>query len=222
MGTKLLEQVLELLYPPRCVICQELVPPGAWTCDGCKGNPADLDALTGVIAGSDVDRAGALFAYDEAISKAIFAMKSYRDRRMIAYYSDALATFAQQNWPQGTCDVATCVPTSARLKRQRGFNHAAALGKAVAERLALPFSPTLLTREQSTRHQRQLTREERLQSALASYHLHKQADIAGRRILLIDDVLTTGATTHACAHCLKAAGAASVAVLTICYTPSRT
>jgi ComF family protein len=222
MGTQILERLLELLYPPRCVICQELVPPGVWTCNGCKGNPADLDALAELIAGSDVDRAGALCAYDEAISKAIFAMKSYRDRRMIAYYSDALAAYVRQNWPEGTCDVATCVPTSGRLKRQRGFNHAAALGKAVAERLALPFSPSLLMRKNGTRHQRQLTREERLRNALESYHLHQEATVAGRRILLIDDVLTTGATARACAHCLKAAGAVSVSVLTVCFTPSHT
>jgi ComF family protein len=222
MGLQIVERLLELLYPPRCVICQELVPPGAWTCGRCEGNPADLAALAGVIAGSGVDRAGALFAYGEPISKAIFAMKSYRDRRMLSYYSDALAAFVRQHWPEGICDLATCVPTSTRLKRQRGFNHAAALGKAVAERLALPFSPSLLTRENAAQHQRQLGREERLRNALESYHLHHQADVAGRRILLIDDVFTTGATAHACAHCLKAAGAVSVSVLTICYTPPRT
>jgi predicted amidophosphoribosyltransferase len=108
---------------------------------------------------------------------------------------------------------------SRRSRRRRGFNHGQVLAQALAHRLGLPCRDGLLTRTGSAALQRTLDREDRFASAQISYAPGKQIkQAAGMRILLVDDVITTGATILACAKLLKTNGAKQISVAAICST----
>jgi ComF family protein len=107
-------------------------------------------------------------------------------------------------------DAITPVPLHARRLWTRRFNQAAALGREIARRAGKPFEPALLQRVKATRSQVGLSREQRVQNMQGAFRAAPGASVQGRRIALVDDVLTSGATANAAARALLRAGAAQV------------
>ena len=112
-------------------------------------------------------------------------------------------------------DWATCVPLYPKRERERGFNQAALLGKNLASRIGIPFRGGLLRRQKSTASQTRLTAAQRAHNVRGVFSVPWPRRVQGARVLLVDDVMTTGATVNECARVLKNAGAASVMVLTV-------
>ncbi|MDQ6655114.1 MAG: ComF family protein [Verrucomicrobiota bacterium] len=106
-------------------------------------------------------------------------------------------------------DVVIPVPLHAARKRERGFNQAELLAELLSARAGLPMKP-LLQRIRYTTTQTAFDRAERIENLRDAFRLRKKANVRGLRVLLIDDVLTTGSTLSECARVLKAAGAVSV------------
>jgi ComF family protein len=106
-------------------------------------------------------------------------------------------------------DLIVPVPLHAARERERGFNQAVLLAELLAARLALPLRP-VLERIRYTTTQTAYDRAERMENLQDAFRLRKNRDVRGLRVLLIDDVLTTGSTLSECARVLKAAGAISV------------
>ena len=113
-------------------------------------------------------------------------------------------------------DVVVAVPLHWRRFLKRRFNQSAELARALAGQSRLPFSPSALKRVKVTRQQVGLERRQREDNVRAAFRVPAEAEIgiAGRRVLLIDDVYTTGATVRAAAKALKKGGAGAVDVLT--------
>jgi ComF family protein len=111
-------------------------------------------------------------------------------------------------------DIVTSVPLSKRRLRLRGYNQAELLAKTIAHGLGLPYQE-LLVRKRHVKEQSRLKREERLTNVLGAFAPIDGLDLGGKRVLLVDDVLTTGATTSECSRALLKAGASSVYVLTM-------
>ena len=112
-------------------------------------------------------------------------------------------------------DLIVPVPLHPRKLVKRGYNQAAAFATGLAAGMQLPASNTALRRTANTRTQTKKTRAERWQNVATVFEVDKPADIIGRRVLIVDDVLTTGATLEACGAVLLAAGAAEVSIATI-------
>jgi ComF family protein len=117
-------------------------------------------------------------------------------------------------------DVAVPVPLHWRKKLDRGFNQAELLAREVAGHRGIPVSRALRRRKAGA-VQASLSLAERRRNVAGVFELTTKPEIAGKRILLIDDVMTTGATASACASVLKRAGAKSVALLTIARVDRR-
>ena len=117
---------------------------------------------------------------------------------------------AKEHW-----DVIVPVPLHPLKKREREFNQAERLAARLGESTGLPVNTRGLRRVEPTRTQTLLTREQRAANVRHAFAVRAGCQLEGRRVILVDDVLTTGATTSACARALRNAGARTVQVWTV-------
>ncbi len=115
----------------------------------------------------------------------------------------------------GDWDWLLPIPLHPMKQREREFNQAERLARRLSVASGIPLKTNILKRIVATRTQTRLSREERAENVRKAFALNDKEDVAGKRLVLVDDVLTTGATTNACAHVLRRGGAASVCVWTV-------
>jgi ComF family protein len=227
-------KILDLLFPPLCVACREPVGeaggfcPACWSAitflDGpacaCCGTPFPVDPGDDTLCAACLarppayDRARAILAYDQNSRGPILALK-HADRL------DLVPGFARWLERSGApllsgTDVIVPVPLHRWRLWRRRYNQAAELARVLASRSAKPFLPLALTRVRSTPSQGlMVSARARRRNVLGAFRVPDTAMVAGRNILLIDDVVTTGATVEAAAKALKRAGAVKVSVLAL-------
>ncbi len=154
-------------------------------------------------------------AYQGKLRKLIHLFK-YQGMRGLA---EPLAEMLARALPRDRqFDAVTAVPLHWRKRWQRGFNQAELLGSAIARRRGIP-ARRLLRRGTATRAQAGLSNAQRRENVVGAFAARRRVN--GLRILLIDDVMTTGATAGACARALKKAGARSVSLLTLARVDRR-
>jgi len=112
-------------------------------------------------------------------------------------------------------DLVLAAPLHWRRGRERGFNQAGLLAARAAKVWGLPFAPQALERTKATTPQAGLSRVARLANVRGAFRVRDRRAVDGRRVVLIDDVMTTGATLDACARALKRAGASTVTAVTL-------
>ncbi len=144
--------------------------------------------------------------YDEDSSLLVKNLK-YGNRRDLAETMTRL--FFRYAETDDAFDVVTSVPLHREKQRQRGFNQSREIALRVAEEMGLPYEETLV-RTVNTVSQTRLSYRERLRNMKGAFSLGKDVDVRGKRILLVDDVVTTGATMKECAAVLRSAGAKRV------------
>lgn len=178
-----------------CPVCGARPAGSRGCCAACR-----VRALTPGLAG---DRLW-LGPYEGALGRAVRALKYRGATRLAGWLGSELAARASAaSWaPTVVCEV----PLHAGRRRQRGYNQAALLAEHVARGLGVPHRP-VLSRPFATAPQARLGREERRANVSGAF---VGRPVAGHRVLLVDDVLTTGATLDACTAALRAAGAARV------------
>jgi ComF family protein len=166
------------------------------------------------------DRTVAPFIYKGDISKLILDLKYHRG----GFVCDALAPWVAASLLNDNIkvDVVVPVPLSKERKRERGFNQAEVLARAVNAYLGLPIVDNVLARTKNIERQERLGAEERKKNAENAFACVGGAEdfakIRGKRVLLIDDVITTGATANDCARALKKSGAKTVVACAIAKT----
>ena len=125
---------------------------------------------------------------------------------------------ARVSWPQDVVDeraAVVAVPLAPRRLRERGFNQAESLGAVVAQRWRIPLWREVLKRERFVESQTRLTQDQRLYNVARAFHVDGDpVRLRGTHLMLVDDVVTTGATMNACAAALFAAGARVVSYIT--------
>ena len=183
--------------PPRCYRCWR---PGSWAgdCSHCRLDPPAFDALRSA------------FVYAGLARELVHALK-YRGMTALGETMAALTLEAAKD---AEADVVVPVPLSSRRLRSRGYNQAAALARPLARELGLPLASRLLRRSRNTQAQARTSDADERRLNVAGAFAVRGAGIARSRVLLVDDVTTTGATLDACAGALKEAGARSVYALT--------
>ena len=150
-----------------------------------------------------------LGVYEGRLEAAVRAFKFQHATRLADVFGAALAAeIMRQGWE---VDAVCAVPLHFRRYLQRGYNQSALIARKVAAALGVPYSP-LLTRTTATRQQARLQRKERFANVEGAFHAKP---VQGKRVLLIDDVITSGATTAACVNALQRAGAAEVKLAAI-------
>ncbi len=212
---------LELLFPSLCVLCTTPLNGVKAVCTPC------LEALvpTGLGQWLDeaavregLDEAWSAFWYDETMQSLIHLLKYNGHRRVGDRLGEALFHKLEGEVPWDRFNTLAPVPLHRTTRRERGYNQSAVLARTLGNLSGLPVSERLVLRHRWTRSQTGLSVQERRTNVGGSFRATGPG--GGRKVLLVDDVLTTGATASACAQALKAVGVGEVAVLTVA-TPQK-
>jgi ComF family protein len=220
---------LDTLYPPICLACRAATSEAGALCSSCwramrfierpfcdrLGTPFEHDLGEGLLSPQAVtdppvfQRARAVARFEDGPARRLVHRLKYSDRGELAAPMGAWMARAGAD-VLAEADAITPVPLHARRLWTRRFNQAAALGREIARRAGKPFEPALLRRIKATPSQVGLSREQRVQNMQGAFRAAPAALVQGRRIALVDDVLTSGATANAAARALLRAGAAQV------------
>ncbi len=238
LAKPLLEGVLDVVFPPRCSGCGAGVEAAHSLCGECWkrlrfisepmchccGHPFELAVQPHMLCADCLKESppyvqcrSALF-YDEASRHHIIGYKFHDRTALTPLFAEWLARSCETMLPQIDCIVP--VPLHWFRLWRRGYNQAALLAYAVSARTGLPVLPDALLRTRYTTPQNALTRLQRLDNVKGAFHVKSgsEARITGKNILLIDDVITTGATIKASTKALLKAGAERVYVTSVART----
>ena len=234
------DALVSVFFPAGCRICERLltsasrvplceeclasfVPTPKIACEVC-GRPLPewmRNAGQGQLCPACVDktyafdRARSFALYEGALVEAILLLKFEQIGPLGAWFAERLARVVRGEGDAMAADVVVPVPLHREREKERGYNQAALLSRPLAKRLRLPHNAVLLMRTRARPDKRILTLEERWESVRGAFATRPGSQVDNLRVLLVDDVLTTGATLDACARALREAGAKSVLGLTV-------
>ncbi len=220
---------LNTLYPPTCLSCRAATGQADALCPACwramrfierpfcerLGTPFEQDLGAGLLSPQAIAdppvfrRARAVARFEDGPARRLVHRLKYSDRGELAAPLGAWMARAGAD-VLAEADAIVPVPLHPLRLWTRRFNQAAALARAIAVQTGRPFEPQWLQRAKATRSQVGLSREQRAQNVQGAFRALPGAPIKGRRIVLVDDVLTSGATANAAARALLRAGAAEV------------
>jgi ComF family protein len=194
---------------PRCRRCAIELPPGPDTCGRCLVEPPPFE------------RCVAAFDYAAPWDHAIACFKFHAALDLAGVFADRLVAALQALPAAARPDLVLPVPLSESRLRERGYNQAWELARRIGRRLHVPADATLLLRMRETPHQLALPIEQRAGNVRGAFAVEprRRAELAGRHVALVDDVMTTGATVAEATRVLRGAGVAQVDVWVLARTP---
>jgi competence protein ComFC len=201
----LTEKVCEICGRP--IQSTTLQDTGQNRCQICREKPVDQEKTYAF------DRARSFAAYDGPLVRAILLLKFERMEPLGAWFAERLAGVVKVEGL--VADVVVPVPLHRDRERERGYNQADLIARPLAKRLKLPRRAVLLVRTRPRPDKHILSLEERWESVRGAFVTRPGSQVDNLRVLLVDDVVTTGATLDACARALRDAGAKSVLGLTV-------
>lgn len=223
MKSGLLFHIAGLLFPARCHGCDRIIQRDVFLCDACLKTAERLEnPCTGCGKPEGECDCGknkftlnitAPFAYSGSIVSAIYRFKFGGDRNVHACLAEYMAESVKEKFDGVGFDFVTCVPQTARRKRQRGYNQSALLAKSCAKLLGLPCKEALL-KTRNTKDQHKLKAKERAENLKGAFSVNDTSVVSGKTVLLCDDIKTTGATLNECRKTLLKAGAKEVYCVT--------
>ena len=193
----------------HCQTCALPLPEAGLTCDGCLLEPPAYEQVA------------VPWRYDFPVDSLITRFKHNAKWPFGHLLADVLSQYLQHRFDEDLPrpDALLPVPLAAKRLRQRGFNQAAMLARWLSRQLDLPCEENVVHRIQDTSAQQDLDAKARKRNLRNAFALTSDANVKGRHLALVDDVLTTGATAQALARLLMNAGAARVDVYCLARTP---
>lgn len=222
--------VADLVWPRHCWLCEsdtgvslcdfcrtELTSDACPTCLRCSGTVGPYADLTGgcpLCRGSrfHFDRAVRLGPYDGRLREAVLRLKHDSGEPLAEELGGLLATVRKESLTAFRSDAVVPVPLHWWRRLARGYNQSETVARTLADGLGLPCRPTWLVRTRPTPTQRAQSAAARWENVRGAFRVRRGAAVRDARVLLVDDVLTTGATADAAATALRQAGAAQVVV----------
>ena len=186
----------------RCFLCGKPVREDQEYCAGCSGRQRSFDQGKGI------------FFYDERMKASILRYKYDGRRQYGDFYAKAMYIYAQKEIVTWKPDVIVPVPLYPRKKRMRGFNQAEDLAVKLSRYTNIPADTEMLKKVKDTKSQKKINEKERRKNLKGAFKA--SCRVKGKKILVVDDVYTTGSTMDEAAASLKEAGAEKVYFLTVC------
>ena len=212
--------IVDLFYPNRCPCCDCFIN---WKDNLCKSCMDKLEIINHEICsrcgkapcvcdgGISFDKVYACYYYGGTATEGIISLKKGNNLNYGIHVGEQLAKLLQDNEDLHKVDFIVPVPMSKKKIKQRGYNQAEIIARIISEKTGIPYNSKILTREHTDIEQHSLSAEERKMNT-SQYNIN-DVDLSNMRILLCDDVLTTGSTVNRCSELLKARGADTVIIL---------
>ena len=204
----LLAWLSHLLFPPKCILCRKVLESGELDlCSTCRATAPDHPQ--GKLKLPFIDSVAAVWYYRGNVRESLLRYKFRRARFLAEPFGRMLAMKVLSSGVE-ELDLVTWVPISPMRKLRRGYDQDELLAKVVARELNLPCMP-VLRKIRNNRPQAQIESQAmRRANVMGVYRCVDPQAMPGARILLVDDILTTGATAEECARTLREAGAKEV------------
>jgi len=237
---KIQRALFDLIFPSQCKICGGVLGAAKWVCKGCLGNTRFISPPYCDCCGIplsplflEVERplckecqsrpmyfreARAVALYKGVMRECIHLFKYEKKEALSKPLGELMIESMNDYWGGKSFDLIISVPLHPARKRERGFNQAELLARAIKEHLALPLDIHSLRRIKPTTSQTTLNRRERLQNVKGAFQAKDKSAFFKKKILLIDDLFTTGATIDECSRIMIEAGAQEVYALTLART----
>lgn len=187
---------------PRCMKCGKSVAQEEEYCSECSQKKRAFTEGRGI------------YFYDDRMKASLLRYKYYGRREYGDFYAAAICRYGRKEIERWKADLLVPVPLHPSKQRRRGFNQAEYLADRIGAFYGIPVSGRVLIKKRKTKSQKKLNAAERYRNLQNAFEARERLD--GLRILIIDDVYTTGSTMDAAAACLLEAGAAQVYFLTVC------
>ncbi len=222
---KVWQYLVAIVFPNRCVCCGALIPPLHTLCLSCAASLSVIKPPICPLCAHEkadcccrnrrhaFDKIAAPFYYEEAAKGGVVRLKRIDDPKAIDYFAETMCTVVNREYGEEHIDRVVYVPMTNRNLQERGFNQSERLAAALAKRLNLPMSD-VLAKLYETPPQKQLGLRARSGNVLGVFDV-TDPSVHGQTVLLVDDVVTTGATLHECAKMLKIYGAKRVLAITV-------
>ena len=214
--TRLFQWLRELVYPRRCMLCRVfLTKDETDLCRNCRVNApeypfgAENPDPTGKNSSQFLDSFTAVWYYEEDVRRSILRFKFHGAAFLAPKYGALLGMKLLREGPKDI-DFLTWVPVSRMRRMKRGYDQCQLLCRAVGEQLQLPTKRALRKIRHTPPQSGLSSIPERKANVLGAYRPEKNIDVRGKRIVLVDDVYTTGSTMNECARVLLTAGAKEV------------
>ena len=205
---KLTDGILQLLFPEKCVLCRRVLKKNELDlCHSCRVHGPEFPASHKKLP--FLDSFAAVWYYEKDARRSLLRYKFGRRRSYAQSYGRLLAMKLQQEHPEDF-QVLTWVPTGWLKKLTRGFDQCQLLAQAVGQELGMT-PQKLICKIRSNRTQSTVRGEaKRRANVLGAYKVTDPEAVKGKKVLLLDDIITTGATAGECGRILLTAGAAEV------------
>lgn len=226
------DALLTAVFPRRCPYCGRVILPSQYVCDSCLSDLPMIEAPICSFCGhskkdcvckkrkSHYDAVVAPFYYEAEILTAVHRLK-YENKDFLAQvFAKDMAEAVRRFLPLGEIDVLTYVPFTKKQQRERLYNPSEILCRALSKELSIPIEPLLL-KLYETKTQHMLSEKARSGNVLGTYDTVDVKNIAGKTVLLVDDIKTTGATLSECAKMLLLADAEKVYACTFAVTKNQ-
>lgn len=204
--------LLDLLFPPRCIFCGGIIPPGDRLCHSCAANlPEEKEINLVPVAQHKKHKTFCtyLYPYEGIVRDSLLRYKFQGQKQNAFFYAEHLARQVRLAFSETEFDLVASVPLSRQRQKERGYNQSELIAAYLAKDMKLPFVQCLCKVRQN-RTQHLLSREARARNVRGVYESCGKTAL-GKRILLVDDIVTTGSTLAECSAQLYKGGAAFVA-----------
>ena len=222
---------LDMLYPRRCPVCHDIaVPGGSRICNVCREKLKPITGPRCFRCSKPLkreeqeyckdcrktrlfDQGIGIFPYGSVLQESLFKLKYGKRQEYGSFYGQIAAVYSREIIRNWGVEIIIPIPLHRKRMEKRGYNQAELIAEALGKTLCIPVDSRLMKRKVNTRPQKELDYRERKQNMKNAFFLKRENRY--RRILLVDDIYTTGSTIEAAAELLKRNGAENVFFLTI-------
>ena len=221
---RITQALLDFIYPPHCILCNIRLDAFHYLCPSCESNLEDQKQITVQYRQSDfpnlqkelkLKQVYTLWCFEGAIETLIHRVKYQHEAPLGEWLGRQVDSrhllFGRLTAPP----LIIPVPLHAQRHRERGYNQSEFIARGIQHKLGFPISTRILKRIRKTQTQTALTAEQRQQNVEDAFQVTKSDLVQNKSILLVDDVITTGATINQCAKVLLEAGSGDVYALAL-------